>query len=607
MRMAESSRQRRTSLRGALWGLVMACLLETASSALAATTCPAGALATAKRQRLFLYFPTADDATYPEHGTFGVATSPLRDFDVSDLDSGIGTTAALRNRIFELVTDDYCEFSVKVESSTTMPPQTDPRWQIVGIGSDGNGAGLFGEAQAVDTGDADPQDFARVWADAFGEEFGGAGGALNGTNSTLERWATAIGHTVGHEAAHNYGAAHGHSAPRAGSAEDEQNNHIMATGSTGLTGEMRAGRNRHFSDQEYEILAHNLSLNVKTLTNWDFVNPNDTDANKLVMRLLAPSSTLTLAWSYSGGLSPWTSPSVTSAGTTQVFQGTTFNVFDLTFSTAKAWSGGANGVVPPDVQFHTGATFTEAGPVIVFDAKLFNGTTQLPLFPRLFGFDAGTADLASGDFAVRMFSMQPNRGPLTLRRLEVLHVPRMVNIEAMVTNACPFGVDLVPINPHSRKTVAEGLIVRESASFSLGRLRDKRAVDIVYGEKDCPRGSAGYKQPGGGPGDSNRTELLYCHRGNALSLFPSTYTYLIATVVDPKARHWDARARRFVTGPLETKVFHQLAGFVPDFNKNGVDDLIDIRQGRAKDKNQNGLIDEVERPREGQRPPAGGQ
>lgn len=587
------------------WALALALSFGIVSAARAATTCPTGALATTKGQRLFLYFPSADDATYPEHGTFGVATSPLRHFDVADLDSGIGTTAQLRNRIFELVTDDYCEFSVKVESTTTMPPQTDPRWQIVGIGSDGNGSGLFGEAQAVDTGDADAQDFARVWSNAFGEEFGGAGGALAGADSTLERWATAIGHTVAHEAAHNYGAAHGHSAPRAGSVEDEQNNHVMATGSTGLTGEIRAGRNRHFSDREYEILAHNLGLNIKTLTNWDFVNPNDTDANKLVIRLLATSPTLTLAWAYNGSLSPWTSPTVASTGTTRTFQGTTYNEFDLTFSTAKAWSGGASGIVAPDVKFHTGATFTEPGTIIAFDAKLFNGSTQLPLFPRLFGFDAGTADLSTGDFAVRMLNMAPKRGPLLVRSVELLRVPRMVNIEAMVRDACPFGVDNVPLQPYFRKQVARDVRVKTSAPLMIGRLSEKRNVDIVYGPKECPPGSIGSKRPGG-PGDTNRGELAYCLRGNALSLFPATYTYLVATVVDPKMRHWDARKKKFVTGPVETRVFHQLAGFVPDFNRNGVDDLIDIRQRRARDENRNGVIDEVERKRPQPLKPQGG-
>jgi len=407
---------------------------------------------------------------------------------------------------------------------------------------------------------------------------------------------------VAHEAAHNYGAAHGHSAPRPASSEDEQNNHIMATGSTGLTGEMRAGRNRHFSDREYEILAHNLGLNIKTLTNWDFVNPNDTDANKLRLRLLASTATLTLGWFYNGSLSPWTNPTVTSLGTTRVFQGTTFNEFDLEFSVAKAWSGGANGVAPAGVKFHVGASFTESGTIIVFDAKLFNGATQLPLFPRLFSFDAGTADLGTGDFTVRMFNMAPDRGPLLLRRLELVRVPRMVHIDAMVSEARLVGHNGVPIQPHGRRVVMRERRVQASTTVSIGRLAEKRSVDIVYGERDCPPKSIGSRRASHDApqrdtsfADTNRGELKYCHRGNALSLFPVTYTYLIATVVDPRAKYWDPARRQFVSGPLEQKVLHQIGGFMPDFNKNGVDDLIDIRRGRSKDSNKNGVPDEVER------------
>lgn len=574
-------------------GWVFLASLILVGEGLAQTTCPPGAVGAPKGQRLFLYFPTADDATYPEHGTTGVNTSPLRDFDVADLDSGIGTTAQVRQRIFELVTDDYCEFSVKVESSTTMPPQTDPRWQIVGIGSDGSGTGLFGEAQAVDTNDGDPQDFARVWADTFGQQFGGTGLALNGANSTLERWATAISHTAAHEGAHNYGAAHGHSAPRPGTNEDQQNNHIMATGSTGLTGEMRAGRNRHFSDQEYEILAHNVGLNVKTLWNWDFTNPNNTDANRLRLRLLTTGTTLTIGWFYNGTLSPWTNPAVTNTGTTQAFQGTTYNVFDLEFSAAKSWSGGANGVVPAGAGFHVGASFTEPDAVIVFEARLFNGTTQLGLFPRIVGFNTGTADLATGDFNVSIFNTSPNLGALVLRRLELLRVPRMVHINSMVPGARPVGNDRVGIQVRERRLLARERAIRETSTVAIGRLNEKRSVDIIYQARDCPPGSIGAR----GIGDTARGELRYCHRGNALSLFPATYSYLIATVVEPNAKHWNRGTKRFVRGPLEHTVFFQLAGFVPDFNKNGIDDLLDIRAKRSRDANRNGVPDEAERQR----------
>jgi hypothetical protein len=40
---------------------------------------------------------------------------------VADLDPGIGSTNQLRNRIFDVVTDDYCEFNVEVLQTTTNP------------------------------------------------------------------------------------------------------------------------------------------------------------------------------------------------------------------------------------------------------------------------------------------------------------------------------------------------------------------------------------------------------------------------------------------------------------------------------------------------------
>ena len=74
--------------------------------------CPPDALARPKNSLLYLYFPTSADSAFPKWSTYG--TSPLAAFDVADLDSTIGTTAQLRNRILELVTQDYCEFSVRV-------------------------------------------------------------------------------------------------------------------------------------------------------------------------------------------------------------------------------------------------------------------------------------------------------------------------------------------------------------------------------------------------------------------------------------------------------------------------------------------------------------
>ena len=87
-----------------------------AGGAVAAPTCPLsyGATDAAKSHKLYLYFPSADDATYPFSG-------PALHFDVAQLDSSIGTTAALRDRVQAVVSDDFCEFNVQVLQSTTSP------------------------------------------------------------------------------------------------------------------------------------------------------------------------------------------------------------------------------------------------------------------------------------------------------------------------------------------------------------------------------------------------------------------------------------------------------------------------------------------------------
>ena len=321
----------------------------------AAQNCPPGATTSTRTNKLYLYFPTSADNTFPEYNSLAT-TSPLGAFDVADLDSGIGTTAKVRDRIFEIVTEDYCEFNVEVILTTTAPSTTGvSRWQIVGIGSDAEtifGSDLYGVAQDVDLGDGDAQDYARVYAGSFENSFGGAGGLLNGTNSTLERWATAIGHTTSHEAGHNYGLGHCDAGARTG--EDGPRNHIMNTSApgnsgctfTGVTDADRVGRRRHFSDQSYEILAHNLGLNVKTLYNWDFVNPNSTDAHSLELTLLSTAASLSIRWSYSGNRSPWRDPTITDTGTNQSFQGTSYKVYTLTFITDKSWRGGSAGVAP---------------------------------------------------------------------------------------------------------------------------------------------------------------------------------------------------------------------------------------------------------------------
>ncbi|MCK5260916.1 MAG: hypothetical protein KAJ44_01915 [Thermoplasmatales archaeon] len=556
--------------------------------------CPSGALSLPKGNTLYLYFPTTSDSSFPSTD-FDSDASPAEPFDVSDLDSGIGTTEQLRQTIFEMITEDYCEFNVEVIRTTTAPNPTEARWQIVAIGSDSEtlfGWALFGEAQDVDIGDSDPQDYARVYSGSFKDEFGNANEALHGTDSTLERWATAIAGTTSHEAAHNYGAQHNDAKPRTGSAEDVVTNHVLATTSLGLTGEQRAGINRHFSDITYELLGYNLGLNIKTLHNWDFVNPNNKDAHALQMKILSVTSSLTMVWSYNGVWSPWSNPTVTSMGTTETFQGTTYNVFQLKFSTGKSWSGGANGVAPPAVRFHVGASFAEPEAVIVTETKLLDSAgSELPLSPRLFGYDVGAADLATGDFAVTFFNTDPGDRALILSDLVIRHVPRMIDINSMVGNLTPVGLKNSTINEVTSFRVEKEMEIRDQLSIRIASLTDKRNVDITYvSPEECEK-SVKLSE---GSFDIAVGELEYCPNGNALSLFPSTYIYVTATVVDPNAYYWDPSQGDFVTGPLESKIFYQFAGIKPDFNNNGIDDLLDIRHGTSSDENSNGVPDEAE-------------
>ncbi len=559
--------------------------------------CPLGSLTSPKGNRLFLYFPTAADATFPEYYTAEVVTSPVQPFNVADLDAGIGTTAQLRDRIFQIVSQDYCEFNVEVTQTTTNPSPAGTNWQVVGIGSDAETAGgsdLFGVAQDVDIDNDDPEDFARVFARSFRNAYG-AGTAelsLSGGNSTLERWATAIGHTTSHEAGHCFGLSHGDSAPRTG--EDAQNNHIMATGITGLTGETRAGRNRHFSDRSYEILGHNLGLNIKTLLNWDFTNPNSADAHSLVLTLLSTASSLSLSWFFNGSMSPWTNPTIAATGGTRTFQGTSYNVFTLTFSADKAWSGGADGVVPAGVGFHVGAAFNESNPVIVFETRLRNsGGTNLALHPRAISFDAGAADLATGDFNVRAFNGGADAGQLIIRDLQVSFLPRMASIETMMregrlTDFRGIPVDMRPASKIFRPL--EGQEVKDNFAFTIARFLDPRHVDQTYDSTGC---KPGFRSKGG-INDAAFGEIEYCPHGTVLSLFPSTYVYITATVVDPNAEYFDRAQNKMVRGPLESRVFYQFAGIMPDFNKNGVDDILDIRNKTSVDANNNGIPDDGE-------------
>ena len=609
------NRPDRTSQRKHLLTLVAVAIAVLISSLAQAQTCTPYLLSLPKGQALYVFFPTSDSSVAADGTTYTVG-----DFDIADLDSTVGTTTQLRNRIFQILQDSFCEFSVDVKNVTSTPSPSETRWQILGIDTDlgtGTNAGLFGRSFGVDNGDGQPQDFSQVWSDQFDVSYGGAGGALNGANSTLERWATTIGGTGAHEAGHNYGLNHSDADPRTGTIEDADLNHSMATssdfGTTSFTaGDNRAKRIRHFSDTSFEILAHNIGLNSKTLNNWDFVNPNNTDATKLTITVLTKATSLNITSAYNGSLSPWTNPTLAKQSGTQSFQGETYDIYEVDFSSTKAWTNGPNGIVPAGIKFHVGVGLSAS--FVVYDVALSDSSGELPLQPRMFGYDAGTADSDSdGDFDLVFFNTDADGEDLILQNIQILFLPRPVGIENMIAGGELIARDGLPVvpflrspgdrgeetdnqkRPPIRSSIKKLELGREPVSVAVAHLSDRRHVDLSYDSTACV---PGVQRPSGfipfDDTDVDEGEVIECPDGPALSLFPASFTYVKATVIDPNAKFWDPAQAQFVTGPLESTLYYQFSGIIPDLNENGIDDLLDIREGDSKDSNGNGVPDEAE-------------
>ncbi len=560
-----------------------------------------------KPNKLYLYFPLVDDPSFPEFGTpLGVPpTSPAKAFDLANIPNYTGNVADLRNAVYDVVADDYCEFNVEVLQTTTMPPATYPRRSIVSIGTDDGTAagGLFGLTQILNIGDSSLVDYAHEWAATYQGLYGGSGGALNGANSTLERWADSIGGTAAHEGGHTYGLQHSDGLPVA-PGEDALTRHIMASGDH-YSGEERAGYRRHFSDHEYAVLAANVGLSVQTIWNWDFVNPNAQTATKLMMDVLSSQSALTVSGPYNGPESPWVNPTVSGVLGTQSLQGVSYNHFQVTWSAGQAWAGhvptgpgsspGASGQVPGGSSFHVGTGFAGVdynlpNPILITNVTLFDAANAaLSLHPRNVPFDAGTLDAADGSFKINAFNV--GGAPIQLASLEVQLLPRLLSINAMVTgNRRLFDVRNAPFESYGEpkmiklgRTLARG----QKLAIPIAKLSDPRQVIERTTADDCERADR-----------VKGRDFGSCKPGITVSLFPATTTLLTATVIDPKARHWDPKSRRYIVGPVTTHAYMQIAGTHPDLNKNGVDDYIDILTGKSKDENHNGVPDDVQKPRD---------
>ena len=575
---------------GALVAVIVWCAIA-AVHASAAPTCPLsyGATDAAKSHKLYLYFPTAADSTFPSYTT---GASPAARFDVADLNSAIGTTAALRSRVSDVVSDDYCEFNVQVLSTTTNPatlPSPPARRVTVAVGSD-NPTGAWGQAQEVDTGDNINIDFARVWAGTYttceGGAPGGAGGcsmtgSLTGANATLDRWAQAIGGTAAHEAGHTYGLAHtdddppgdlgGQPGPTPLPGEDSFHRHLMPAGYN-LTGDDRATFRRHFSDRTFGLLATNVGLSIQTMHNWDLTNPNAASARSLRIDFLSPLSSLNVAWSYTGSTSPWINPVLSGPAGTAVFQGTTYNRYSITWSAGNpAWTTAAAGTVPGGARFHIGATFTgvdfnQPDPIIIQNVTLRDAASNpLTLHPRLPIYDAGTVDSADGTFGVNFFP-PAGASQLRLQSAVIYQLPRVASIASMTGSGRPRSFDKLPIRPWST-VKCKPAALRKSLRCVIAKLSAKPHVLVTrrLGEKgvsDCSHGVPRVPRPASPTHDSPKApdfEGPIC-AGTTRDPFPSATVYMIATFVDPNAKHYDPKLKRYVGGPVTSTVYYQFAG-----------------------------------------------
>lgn len=463
----------------------------------------------------------------------------------------------------------------------------------VAIGSDANGS-TWGQAQEVDINDTVQIDFAREWAGSYktcegGVPTGGCSmtGSLTGVNSTLDRWAQAIGGTAAHEAGHTYGLAHSDDDPptdvsEPGPApvpgEDSFTRHLMPAGRN-LSGDDRAGYRRHISDRTFGLLATNVGLSVQTMHNWDLVNPNAQEARSPTIDFLSTQPSMNLAWFWSGSISPCTSPVVTGPLGTSVFQGVTYNRFRVTWSAPNAaWAGGSPGALPGGASFHIGATFTgvdfnQPDPILIQNITLFDSSSRpLTLHPRLPMYDAGTLDSADGTFTLS-FLAQPGATPLVMHDAAIYQLPRVASIDSMNGKGAPYTFDKTPIRPWSGGVCKatpkrKGNVVARCAVASI---EDKPHVTLVHrlGEKgvyDCSRGVPYVNPPNAqdSPGTPDY-EGPVC-AGATRDPFLSTTIYAIATFVDPNAQYYDPRKKAYVVGPLESKVYYQFAG-VRDTNK----------------------------------------
>jgi hypothetical protein len=410
---------------------------------------------------------------------------------------------------------------------------------------------------------------------------------LAGANSTLDRWAQAIGGTAAHEAGHTYGLAHKDENPpvdpcltdqtQVGPAptpgEDVWNKHLMPSGCN-LTGPDRAAFHRHFSYRGFGILAANIGLSIETMHNWELVNPNAESASSLAVDILSTRPSISITWPYAGVQSPWLHPTVSASLGTIVSKGVTYYKFRLTWSAGNpAWRNPSPGVVGGGARFTAGISFAGAGsneprPILIQDLTLLDASARpLALKPRLPLYDAGIADKTHNRFMLT-FSAPTNHRRLWMVRATISQLPQLATIDALVGAGRPFVRGGRAIQAWTTSECRGGPL-RHGIGCTVARLNQEPHILSTHkvGEPNvyaCELGMPPYRSQAASQSAQTAAQepddsVQVC-AGTQRDPFPSAVIYVVAIFVDPVAKHYDPIKKAYVIGPVTSKVYYQFFG-----------------------------------------------
>ena len=141
----------------------------------------------------------------------------------------------------------------------------------------------------------------------------------------------------------------------------------------------------------------------------------------------------------------------------------------------------------------------------------------------------------------------------------------MLAIEAMVPNAAMVdftGEPVLPWEGSTRHLVSQATLKGdESLSIPIARIGQPRHINETLTSADCRNQADRF---GAGPDTTN------CQPGTNTDLFPATTAYFTADVIDPNATYWDPERKAYVTGPLASRVYYQMAGRRLDQRQSGI-------------------------------------